>query len=111
MAIVASVIAGFAKDRIQSWIGLLSTHPGQRRIEQLERQQRVVTALAENEGFLVLATIRAVGGTVVTMFVLTLFVLSPMLAVVASAWCLPADPACKMSAPAATYILSSLFES
>lgn len=98
IAIIASVVAGFAKDYIQTWIGSLSTKARERQAKISEHREQVLAALEANEGFLILSLIRAVAMLVLMMTTIILFVLSPMWSEVFSAWCqaVPADPTCSI---------------
>jgi hypothetical protein len=61
IGIVVSVFAGFAKERIELMFGALSGRFRARQIEKAKRRDSVVNALAENEGFLILAMVRVTG--------------------------------------------------
>lgn len=110
IAIIASVVAGFAKDYIQSWIGNLSAKAKQRQSRRSEDRERALTALEENETFLIISMIRAVALLILMMSAIILFVVSPMWSEVFAAWCqaVPADPTCSRAYPGR---LLSLFAS
>jgi MFS family permease len=78
IAIIASVIAGFAKDRISSWISAVSSK--YRNARQAREAQRLaaIKALAENEGFLIVSMIRASTGTLIAVSSSILFFLAPL---------------------------------
>lgn len=96
IAIVASVIAGFAKDRIEQWFSHISTKARQIQAQRMEARERMISALAENEGFLTIAMIRTVGHLIISLCFIIIFLLSPMVAELVTTWCVavPADPTC-----------------
>lgn len=99
VAIIASVIAGFAKDRVASIIGSLSESHRARQLANVERRRKMVAALAENEGFLILTMIRTSTLTLFSLLVFVIFLASPMLSMMFSNWCqlVPVDPTCKVN--------------
>lgn len=78
IAIIASVVAGFAKDYIQAALSRFSTRATVRQAERVIRQERVFVALEENGTFLILTMLRATVMLIMMTFSTTLFVLSPM---------------------------------
>jgi len=51
IAIIIGVVSGFAKDRIECWLGYLSTHAREWQQIRAEEREKAIRALADNEGF------------------------------------------------------------
>jgi hypothetical protein len=96
IAIIASIIAGFAKDRIGQWASTISERSRERHQKRLAARAAAVEALAKNEGFLIVSMVRAVALTFIFFAVLTLFILSPMWAEIYQTLCatVSSDPSC-----------------
>jgi hypothetical protein len=78
IAIIASVIAGFTKDRIERGLASLFVWARAYQKERAERRQAVIDALAHNETFLIISMIRGLAFTGIFFGAVLLFVLSPM---------------------------------
>ena len=87
IAIITSVVAGFAKDQIGRWLGKLSNSARELQQRRSEQREKVISALAENEGFLIIAMVRATWMVLVTLGTITLFFLSPMWSDLVKFWC------------------------
>lgn len=86
-AILASIVAAFAKDYIQSGLGKVSASTRKKIAARTARHETVVEALAGNETFLVATLIRSVALLVLACTCLLLFLLAPMLLDVLTALC------------------------
>jgi len=87
IAIIASVVAGFAKDRIERGLGYLSNRAREWQQRKSEEREKVIRALAQNEGFLIITMVRATGLSLMALGVFTLFLLSPMWSEITQSWC------------------------
>lgn len=102
VAIIASVVAGFAKDRIGRWASTISERSRERYKRRTDARAAAIEALAQNEGFLLIAMARAAVATTLCIGIMTLFILSPMWAELLQTLCatLSSDPSCGRSAKA-----------
>ncbi|UUY10292.1 hypothetical protein LRS11_09810 [Pseudomonas sp. J452] len=108
IAIVASVIAGFAKDRIGLLAASLSSSMKLRQEKRLIAKKAQIEQLIENETLLILKFIQAGVGAIFSFQIFIMFLLSPMWAEVMNNWCGAAsfDPTCKLN-PQSLAILAS----
>jgi hypothetical protein len=79
VAIIASVIAGFLKDRVERLISSVSNRFRQWRANELEARTKVVEALVENPTYLSFALHRATLRLVLWVLATLLFVSTPIL--------------------------------
>jgi len=108
IAIIASVVAGFAKDRIELWLGSISGRVRSHRQRQLVQKAVIVEALAKNEGFLIIAMVRTSIVSIGFLGIVILFILSPMWSEILHSLCVTvsADPRCSQgSTPLALFAL------
>ncbi len=108
IAIIASVIAGFAKDRIGLLAATLSSSMKLRQEKKLIAKQTQIEQLIENETLLIIKYIQAGVATIFSVLIFIMFLLSPMWADVMNNWCNTAsfDPSCKLN-PKTFAILAS----
>lgn len=111
IAIIASIVAGFAKDRIERFAGKFLSLNKQRQTARAEQHAKVVNALAEHEGFMILSMIRSIGQMLLTVSMFILFLLSPMLVELNNSWCnaLPIDPTCSENNKYMSFLASASF--
>ena len=109
IAIIASVIAGFAKDRVGLLASSLSNSMRVRQEKRAIANKLRIDELVENETLLILISIQAGVGSLFTFQIFILFLLSPMWTEVLTNWCGAAsfDPTCKLS-PELMAILASV---
>ncbi len=108
IAIIASVIAGFAKDRIGLFAATLSSSMRLRQEKRLIAKQAQIEQLVGNETLLILKSIQAGIASIASLLVFIMFLLSPMWAEVMINWCGTAsfDPSCNLD-PQSFAILAS----
>ncbi|MEO6021601.1 MAG: hypothetical protein ABIP64_00465 [Burkholderiales bacterium] len=111
IAIIASVIAGFAKDRIGRWLGHLSIRNRERQQRKSEERKKVIQALADNEAYLLITVVRSTELTVVTLAVVMFFLLSPTWSNLAQLWCSAVleQASCGLQSKSVSVLASMLF--
>lgn len=111
IAIVASVIAGFAKDRLGLLAASFSSSIKLRQEKRLIAKQAQIEQLVENETLLILKSIQAGVATILSLLIFIMFLLSPMWAEVMNNWCGTAsfDPSCKLNPQSLAIIASFTF--
>jgi hypothetical protein len=109
IAIVASVIAGFAKDRIGLLGASLSSSMKQRQEKRLIARQAKIEKILENDTLLILTAIQAGVAAIFSFQIFIMFLLSPMWAEVMKNWCgaTSFDPTCTQN-PQSVAIFASV---
>ncbi|MNJ53592.1 hypothetical protein D3C77_489890 [compost metagenome] len=111
IAIVASVIAGFAKDRLGVLAASLSSSMKLRQEKRLIAKKAQIEQLVENETLLILKSIKAGVGAIFSFQIFIMFLLSPMWTEVMINWCSAAsfDPTCKLNPQSLAILASFVF--
>lgn len=79
MAILASVVAGFLKDKIENKIGGLSSNLRAWREKREKEQEEVIRALVNNETYLTIALFRVVVALILFAISVVLYSTSPVM--------------------------------
>jgi hypothetical protein len=101
IAIISSIIAGFAKDYIGSLGSNLSATARERQRRRSENLETFISALENSESYLLLSMTRSIILLVLMALTIILFFVSPMLSESVMAWCdvAPFDPSCSTATP------------
>jgi hypothetical protein len=87
IAIVASIIAGFAKDKLEALFGRFFANYKDRQFSAQESRERTLVALDTNDSFMTITMVRATGFLVLQFSTIILFLLSPMWPEIMKALC------------------------
>ena len=111
IAIVASVVAGFAKDRLESLIGKLSNRGRLWQERRRGERAQIEDMMADNEGFLVISFVRATSFVLFVILLFSLYLISPMFVQLTAMWCrmVPADPTCGLNSELFAVVIGNFF--
>lgn len=79
IAIVASVFAGFLKDKIERYLSSISAHIKNHRAKSISARKEIIESLVEHPVFLNLAFHRAVLRMILYVLIMLLFISTPLL--------------------------------
>lgn len=94
IAIISSVIAGFAKDYLEAVGSNLSTTAKLRQVRRSENRERFISALENSESYLLLSMIRSSGMLILMALSIILFFVSPMISESFSVVCHVVERSC-----------------
>jgi hypothetical protein len=87
IAIISSVIAGFAKDYLEVLLSNLSTTAKLKQVRRSENRERFLSALENSESYLLLSMISSSGMLILMTLLIILFFVSPLISETISVVC------------------------
>ena len=94
IAIISSVIAGFAKDYLETLGSKLSTTAKLKQARRSENRERFISALENSESYLLLSMLRNIAMLILMSLSMILFFVSPMVSETISVICHVVERSC-----------------